>query len=379
MEFRDLKSQYQVLKDKIDARVIDVMASAQFISGPAVKELEGKLSAFVGTKHCISCANGTDALVLTLKGWGIGVGDCVFVPDFTFFASAEAVSAVGATPVFVDVLPGTFNLSPAALEEALARVREEGVLDPKAVIAVDLFGLAADYPALEVICQREGLKLLEDAAQGFSGAIGDRKNGSFGDAAATSFFPAKPLGCYGDGGAVFTDDDELAAIIRSLAVHGKGKEKYDNVRIGYNSRLDTIQAAILLEKFAALTQYEHEAIIQAASLYDELLKDIVEIPYIPKGYTSGWAQYTIKLKDRTQRDHLQRALKQKGIPSMVYYPTPMHEQTAFAGLPYDPARLLVSAELCGRVLSLPLSPYITEEDIRRVALAVKETIHDANE
>lgn len=375
MEFRDLKSQYLALKEAIDPRVMEIMGSAQFIGGKPVRELEEMLADYVGVKHCISCANGTDALMLVLKAWGIGPGDAVFVPDFTFFASAEAVSVTGATPVFVDVLEDTFNLDPKALEQAIRKVRAEDRLTPKAVVAVDLFGLAADYPTLEPLCRREGLKLLEDGAQGFSGAIGDRRNCSFGDAATTSFFPAKPLGCYGDGGAVFTNDDAVAALIRSLAVHGKGEEKYDNVRIGYNSRLDTIQAVILQEKFKALRDYELDDITGAAANYDDLLRGVAQTPIIPQGYTSGWAQYTIKCKDEAQRDHVMTELKARGIPTMVYYPKPMHRQTAYANLAVNEAELAVSTDLCRRVLALPLSPYITPADQEAVAAALKDALH----
>lgn len=375
MEFRDLKSQYRALAPAIDAGIRQVMSQAQFIGGRPVAELEAMLAEYVGRRHCISCANGTDALMLVLRAWGIGPGDAVFVPDFTFFASAEAVAVTGATPVFVDVAEDTFNLSPEALEAAIRRVRREGILTPRVCVSVDLFGLPCDYPALEAICAREGLKLLEDGAQGFSGGIGTRKNGSFGDAATTSFFPAKPLGCYGDGGAIFTDDDDTAELIRSLAVHGKGREKYDNVRIGYNSRLDTIQAVILKEKFRALVDYELADITRAAQRYDSLLADLVAIPRIPEGYTSGWAQYTIRLADEAQRDAVQVALKAQGIPTMVYYPKPMHRQTAFQDLTATEADLPVATALCQRVLSLPLSPYISEADQQRVARAIREVLH----
>lgn len=375
MEFRDLKAQYLKLKDNIDARVLEVMKTARYIGGPEVKELEHALAEYVGVDHCISCANGTDALMLVLKAWGIGPGDCVFVPDFTFFASAEVVSLVGATPIFVDVDPRSFNLEPEKLVEMINKIKAEGEFTPKAVIAVDLFGLPADYEKLEAICKLNNLKLLEDGAQGFSGRIGNKYSCSFGDAATTSFFPAKPLGCYGDGGAIFTNDHETAALIRSYAVHGKGESKYDNVRIGVNSRLDTIQAAILLEKFKALKDYEWSDINEAAAYYTELLKDHVEVPYLPKNFFSGWAQYTIKLKDKAQRDKVAEKLKANGIPTMVYYAKPMHLQGAFSAIPYYEEELKVSTELCDIVLSLPLSPYILREEIKKVADSVIEAVN----
>ncbi|MFB0917462.1 MAG: DegT/DnrJ/EryC1/StrS family aminotransferase [Clostridiaceae bacterium] len=376
MEFRDLKAQYSKLKDDIDSRVLSVMSHGKYINGPEVKELEKQLAEYVGVKHCITCGNGTDALMLVLKAWGIGKGDCVFVPDFTFFASAEVISLVGATPIFVDVDPRTFNIDPEKLVEMISKVKAEGNYDLKAVIAVDLFGLPADYEKLEAICKLNNLKLLEDGAQGFSGRIGDRYNCSFGDAATTSFFPAKPLGCYGDGGAIFTNDVDLEKLIRSYAVHGKGEDKYDNVRIGVNSRLDTIQASILLSKFEALKTYEWVDTNNAANYYTELLKDYVEVPYIPENFYSGWAQYTIKLKDTETRDKVSSKLKEKGIPTMVYYKKPMHLQTAFNNLPYYEEELKVSTELCDQVLSLPLSPYISKEEIKKVADAIIEAINE---
>lgn len=374
MEFRDLKKQYQVLKDKIDKRVLKVMEEGHYINGPEVKELEDMLKEYVGTKHCITCGNGTDALLLVLKAWDIKEGDAVFVPDFTFFASAEVVAQVGATPIFVDVDEDTFNIDPEKLEEAIIKVENEGKLKPRVVIAVDLFGLPADYIRIEPLCKKYGLKLLEDGAQGFSGRIGDRMACSFGDAATTSFFPAKPLGCYGDGGAIFCNDDETAKLVRSFAVHGKGEDKYDNVRIGYNSRLDTIQAAILIEKFNALKDYEFEEINKIADKYTEALKDVVKTPVIPEGFKSGWAQYIIKLSSKEERDSLQAKLKEAGIPTMVYYTKPMSEQTAFANLEYNKNKLEVSRKLSEIVLSLPLSPYLSKENQDLVSKNLKNIL-----
>lgn len=366
MEFRDLKKQYQVLKPKMDQAILEVMESAQFIGGSKVKELEERLASYVGVKHCITCGNGTDALSMMLMAWNIGPGDAVFVPDFTFFATGEVVSFEGATPVFVDVDPDTFNMDSKSLEKAIQAVKEEGKLVPKVVIPVDLFGLPADYDAITEVSHRYGMKVLEDGAQGFGGMYKGKRACSFGDAATTSFFPAKPLGCYGDGGAIFTNDDETADYLRSIAVHGKGSFKYDNIRIGWNSRLDTLQAAVLLVKFEAMKEYELEDINRVASWYTEALKDVCKTPVVPEGYYSSWAQYTIQLESEEQRDRVQASLKVKGIPSIIYYPKPMHEQTAFKGL-YKYVDCPVAERLCKTVLALPLDPYKTREDIVNIA------------
>ena len=344
--------------------------------GPQVRELERQMAAYVGVKHCLSCANGTDALTLALKAWGIGPGDAVFVPDFTFFSSAEVVSLEGATPVFVDVCEETFNIDAKDLECAVESVLSEGRLKPRVVVAVDLFGLPADYARIREIADRYRLLILEDGAQGFGGSIDDRRACSFGDIATTSFFPAKPLGCYGDGGAVFTDNDEWAELIASYRVHGKGTDKYDNVRIGMNSRLDTIQAAILQVKLKAFADYELDAVNAAAERYNSLLRDTVATPFIPEGFGSSWAQYTLRLRDAAQRDALQASLKSAGIPAMVYYPKPMHLQTAFAHIEPSDAKDLcpVATSLCGRVLSLPMHPYLTEKDIDTICEAVKKAL-----
>lgn len=371
MEFRDLKKQYEVLKDKIDLRVLDVMKNAHYIGGKEVTELSDMLKEYVGAKYCLTCANGTDALMLVLKAWGIKSGDVVFVPDFTFFSSAEVIALLGATPYFVDVDEKTFNLDPEKLEEAINIVKAEGKYNLGAVIAVDLFGLPADYEKIQRICSKHGLKLLEDGAQGFSGKIGDRLACSFGDASTTSFFPAKPLGCYGDGGAIFTNDEEVYKLMKSYAVHGKGDDKYDNVRIGYNSRLDTVQAAILIEKFKALKEYEFSDINKIAKRYTEMLKGVVETPEIPEGFTSAWAQYTIKLNSKEERDNLQKALKEMGIPTMIYYPKSMHMQSAFKDVDFMEEKLKTSTRLCDISLSLPISPYLTEEDQNKVVDGIK--------
>ena len=372
MQFRDLQKQYEVLKPQIDAAVQKVCAQANYISGQEVKELEQQLADYVGVKHCITCANGTDALTLVLMAWGIGPGDAVMVPDFTFFASGETVAYEGATPLFVDVDERTFNLDPDKLEDKILEVKAQGKYNLRAVVAVDLFGLPADYTRIEPICKKYGLLLLEDGAQGFGGTINGRRVGSFGDAAATSFFPAKPLGCYGDGGAIFTNNDEWAALIRSYAVHGKGSMKYDNVRLGVNSRLDTIQAAILQVKLKAFQDYELEAVEQVSRWYDEVLQGSgLVLPYRPEGFTSSWAQYTVQLPQGTDREALQAKLREQGIPTMVYYPKPMHQQKAFSGTDSAAADCPVTERLCRTVLSLPMHPYMTQEESFCVVNEVK--------
>ena len=370
MQFRDLKKQYEALKPQIDSAVAGVIAASSFISGPQVAELERRLAEYTGRKHCITCGNGTDALSMALMAWGIKEGDAVFVPDFTFFATGEVVSFEGATPVFVDVDKDTFNMDPEKLEEAVREVVNEGRLTPRLVIPVDLFGLPADYEKIQAVAEKYGMKILEDGAQGFGGRIGEKKVCSFGEISATSFFPAKPLGCYGDGGAVFTDSDETAAYLESIRVHGKGSYKYENVRIGWNSRLDTIQAAVMLPKFQAFQEYELEWVNEASARYTQELKDIVKTPVIPEHFYSSWAQYTIQLENREERDRLQGFLKEKGIPTMVYYPIPMHCQRAFEGLKLY-QECPVTERLCQTVLSLPMHPYLEREEQEQITAAVK--------
>lgn len=378
MQFRDLKKQYEVLKPEIDATIADVIDSSRFISGPQVKELEAQLAEYVGVKHCITCGNGTDAITLAMMAWGIGEGDAVFVPDFTFFSSGECPAIVGATPIFVDVDQRTFNLDPLKLEQAIQTILSEGKFTPKAVVAVDLFGLPADFPAIKAVCEKYGLLLLEDGAQGFGGSINGRMACSFGDIATTSFFPAKPLGCYGDGGAIFTDNDEWAAILRSLTVHGKsGNDKYNNIRIGMNSRLDTIQAALLMPKFKAFREYEIDAVNRAADKYTELLADSgIVTPLIPEGYVSSWAQYTVQLPGLIDRAKLIEHLKSKGIPSMVYYAKPMHLQGAFEGTRSAIADCSVTENLCKTVLSLPMHPYLKDDEIKEICDNILEFVHE---
>ncbi|MEG3029703.1 MAG: DegT/DnrJ/EryC1/StrS family aminotransferase [Oscillospiraceae bacterium] len=374
MEFRNLKKQYEVLKKEIDGSVQKVCANSNFISGAEVKELESELAQYVGTRHCITCANGTDALTLALMTLGIGEGDCVFVPDFTFFATAETVSFEGAVPIFVDVDYETFNICPKSLEKAIEETLKNTQLKPRAIITVDLFGLPADYAAIKEIADRYSLKLVEDGAQGFGGNIKGKNVCSFADIATTSFFPAKPLGCYGDGGAIFTDGDEQEELIRSYAVHGKNSEdKYNNIRIGMNSRLDTIQAAVLLAKFKAFKEHELEDVNRAAQYYTRELFDRVKTPTIPQGFYSSWAQYTIKLEGEAQRNELMEFLKAKDIPTMVYYPRTMSEQGALAQyLGYQPFECAVAKKLCRVCVSLPIGPYITKPEQDRVIDAIKE-------
>ena len=372
MQFRDLKYQYQVLKEDIDATMLKVASACNFISGKQVKELEEELAGYVGAKHCISCANGTDALSLAMMAWGIKEGDAVFVPDFTFFSTGEIVSFAGATPVFVDVDLDTYNISIDSLEMKIKDTIKEGKLIPKAVIPVDLFGLPADYDSIRKIADQYNLLVLEDGAQGFGGKIGNRRACSFGDISTTSFFPAKPIGCYGDGGAVFTDDDDMAALLRSICVHGKGTMKYDNVRIGLNSRLDTMQAAILSVKLKAFKEYEVADINKVAERYTEHLADVVKTPVIPDGFFSSWAQYTIQLDSREERDGLQAELKKNDIPSMVYYPKPMHMQQAFDGLVFNDKDYVNTIQLCDTVLSLPMHPYLENTDMNKVVEVIKQ-------
>ncbi len=382
MQFRDLPKQYEVLKEKIDAAMIEVASSARFISGPQVKELEQALAEYVGVKHCITCANGTDAITIAMRVWGVGKGDAIFVPDFTFFSSGECPAEEDGTPIYVDVDENTYNLDPVKLEEAVKKVIAEGKYNAKAVVAVDLFGLPADYLAIKEVCDKYGLLLLEDGAQGFGGSIGGKLACSFGDISTTSFFPAKPLGCYGDGGAIFTDNDEWAILIRSLCVHGKDtgnlndpNAKYNNIRLGFNSRLDTLQAAILLPKFKAFVDYELADINKVAGWYTDGLKDTgLVLPIIKDGFYSSWAQYTIQLPEGVDRTAVQAKLKEADIPSMVYYPKPMHQQGAFAGTDSAIADCHVTERLCATVLSLPLDPYKTKEEIDFVVAVMKKAL-----
>jgi len=375
MQFRDLKTQYQMLKQEIDNGIKEVINSSAFILGKPVGELEKQLAEYVGRNHCVTCGSGTDALQLALMVWGIGSGDAVFTSDFTYFASAGTTSILGGTPIFVNIDIRTFNMNPVALEEQVKRVTREGRLKPKAIIPVDLFGQPADYDNIVPIARKYGLKILEDAAQGFGGNIRGKKACSFGDISITSFFPAKPLGCYGDGGAIFTDDDEVDARLRSLRAQGKSPvDKYDNREVGMNSRLDTIQAAVLLPKFKAFVEYELEAVNKVGKWYTERLKDRYIIPTVLDGFYSSWAQYTILLENKEKRNEVQRALRDQDIPSMIYYPRGLHQQEAYRYMNLPDEWYPKTIEATKRVLSLPVHPYLMENDVERICNVLLQCI-----
>lgn len=367
MQFIDLHAQRARIGERLKAAIDRVIEDGRYIHGPEVAEFEKKLGDYIGVEHVIACANGTDALLLPLLAAGVGPGDAVFCPGFTFAATAEVVALAKAEPVFVDVDPDTHNLAPAELEAAVAAIRAEGRLNPKAVIPVDLFGLAADYSSIDAIARREGLMLIEDAAQAIGGSLGNAMCGSFGDVAGTSFYPAKPLGCYGDGGAMFTNDASFADKLRSYAFHGKGETQYDNIHVGLNSRLDTLQAAILIEKLAILEE-EMEARQVVAQRYSEGLRDVVKVPSIPAGSRSAWAQYAI---ETPVRDGLKAHLQDNGIPSVIYYVKPLHLQKAYEHFPRAPGGLPVSESLSARILCLPMHPYLSESDQGRVIDAIR--------
>ncbi|WP_210485926.1 DegT/DnrJ/EryC1/StrS family aminotransferase [Microvirga antarctica] len=369
--FIDLAAQRERLGSRVDEAILRVVNHGGYIMGPEVKTLEADLSAFCGAKHTISCANGTDALGFVLMAKGVKECDAVLCPSFTFAATAEVVAWTGATPIFIDVREDTFNLDIASLEAGVKTARKLG-LNPVAVIPVDLFGLPADYDAIEAVCEREGMWMLCDAAQSFGASYKGHKVGSMGLATTTSFFPAKPLGCYGDGGAVFTNDDELAAVMRSIRVHGQGSDKYDNVRIGMNGRLDTMQAAVLIEKLKIFPS-EIEARDKVAKRYNAHLRDIAVVPETPEGYTSVWAQYTLRMAG-FDREQFQADLKAAGVPTAVYYPKPLHQQTAYKGYPVAGNGLPVSERLALEVVSLPMHPYLTEAVQDRVIAAVKDAM-----
>jgi dTDP-4-amino-4,6-dideoxygalactose transaminase len=367
--FIDLAAQRRRIGSLMDEAILRVVNHGGYIMGPEVKQFEADLSAFCGAKHVISCANGTDALALVLMAKSVKPGQAILCPSFTFAATAEVVAWLGAVPIFVDCLPETFNMDPASLEFGINTARQLG-LKPVGVIPVDLFGQPADYDAIEAICAREDLWILCDAAQSFGASYRGRKLGTIGAATSTSFFPAKPLGCYGDGGAVFTNDDELAVIMRSLRVHGQGSDKYDNVRIGMNGRLDTMQAAVLIEKLKIFPD-EIAARDRVAKRYNEMLGDVVAVPVVAEGNTSVWAQYTLRVPNR---DSLAAALKAKGIPTAIYYPKPLHQQTAYCKFPCAGNGVPVSERLAGEVLSLPMHPYLEEAVQDRIITAVREAL-----
>ena len=374
MQFIDLKTQYKKLKEDIDKNIQEVLEKGNYILGEEVKKLEEELASYVGVKYCATCANGTDALSLALMALDIKEGDAVFVPSFTFYASAEVVSLQKATPIFIDSDPRTFNIDVKKLEEAILKVKHENKLIPKAIIAVDLFGQPADYIEIKKIADKYNLLIIEDGAQGFGGSINNKMACSFGDIATTSFFPAKPLGCYGDGGAIFTNNEELYNLVLSYRVHGKGTFKYDNVRVGMNSRLDTLQAAILLPKLKVFKEYELDLRNKWANLYTELLKDYVKTPIVKDKFISSWAQYTLILDNEEERNFVQNYLKEKEIPSMVYYPKPLHKQTVYENYNFNLEDLNVCEGLSNCVLSLPMHPYLDEETIKNISNIVIEAL-----
>ena len=369
--FIDVAAQRRRLGAAIDTAVARVLDHCQFMLGPEVRAFEAELAVFCGAKHAVTCASGTDALVLALRAKGVGPGDAVVCPSFTFCATAEVAALVGATPVFVDVETDTFNIDPKAIAGAIKTANAAG-LTPKAIIPVDLFGLPANHAAIAEVAAAEGLFVLDDAAQGFGASFGGRKLGTFGAMTATSFFPAKPLGCYGDGGAVLTDDDALDGLLRSLRMHGQGGDRYDNVRIGLASRLDTIQAAVLREKLKIFPE-EIEARNAAARRYSDALSDVVTVPTVPDGYVSVWAQYTIRLPGG-RRDAFAAALKAEGIPTAIYYPIPLHRQQAYKHYPVGEGGLRVSERLADEVISLPMHAYLDAGTQDRVIQAVRRAM-----
>ena len=373
MEFRDLKYQYRLHKKEIDNAIQSVLINTNFIQGKQVSELEKLLAEYVGVKHCITCANGTDALQLALMTWNIGAGDAVFVPDFTFFSSGEVVPLVGATPIFVDIDEDTYNINPQRLDQAIQYVLEKTNLKPRVVIAVDLFGQPADFKQIKETAEKYNLLILEDGAQGFGGSIETKKACSFGDIATTSFFPAKPLGCYGDGGAVFTENDEWAELIRSYCIHGKGIDKYDNVRIGMNSRLDTLQAVVLIEKIKFFDE-EIKKCNQVAEMYTKGLSESVKVPIVREGIVSSWAQYTICFESNKEREQAIKKLKENDIPTSVYYRKPMHRQSAFIENKNIKLDYTVTEKICERCLSLPMHSYLSVDEIEKIIKKV-EQIH----
>ncbi|SKA34916.1 DegT/DnrJ/EryC1/StrS family aminotransferase [Consotaella salsifontis] len=371
--FIDLASQRDRLRSGIDRRIAAIFDSCAFIMGPDVRELEERLCSFSGVAHTLSCSSGTDALALPLMAWGIGPGDAVFVPSFTFAATAEVVAWLGATPVFIDVHEDTFNMDPASLQAAIGEVEREGKLRPRAVIAVDLFGQIADYPAIKPICEKHHLKLISDAAQGFGSTLDGKMANAWADVVTTSFYPAKPLGCYGDGGAIQTDDAELAKVMESLRVHGGGTDRYDNVRIGMNGRMDTIQAAVLLEKLTVFPE-EIELRQAVADRYASGLGDVVKTQRVIGGAQSTWAQYTVTLS--SQRDAFMTAMKGKGVPTVIYYGKPLHRQTAYSAFPRSGGTLPVCDRLSEIVVSLPMYPYLDNETQDYIIQSVRQSLDE---
>jgi UDP-2-acetamido-2-deoxy-ribo-hexuluronate aminotransferase len=368
--FVDLKAQYARLKPQIAEAIQDVLDDGRYILGPAVAKLESELAEYCGVAHAISCSSGTDAIFMPLLAYEVGPGDAVFVPSFTFTATAEAILLAGASPVFVDVEADSFNIDLADLTKKISETRAGGKLTPKAILAVDLFGLPADWNGLNTLAEREDLYLISDAAQSFGGAYHNKRVGSLAPVSGTSFFPAKPLGCYGDGGAIMTDDDGLAEVLKSIRVHGAGADRYEVVRIGINGRLDSIQAAILSVKLSVFDD-ELEARERVAQIYDDELKDVVATPKRIEGLKSAWAQYTIKMEKRAA---IQEKLGAAGIPTMIYYPKPMHLQAPYLAYGGGEGSLPVSETICRQVMSLPMHPYLSDDDARRIAAATRDAL-----
>lgn len=375
MQFIDLKTQYRSLKKAIDSNMQSVLDTGVFIGGPYVKALEQELAAFVGRKHCITCANGTDALQIAYMVTGIGAGDAVFCPDMTFISSTEPAKMFDATSVFCDITPDTYCLCAESLERQIQAVLAEGKLTPKAVVAVDILGNPCDYDAIAAVCEKFGLLLIEDAAQSFGASYHGKKCGAFGQIATTSFFPAKPLGCYGDGGAIFTDDDELANAMRSICVHGKGPGgKYDNIRVGVNSRLDAMQAAILLPKLKALADHELQDRQTVANRYSRAFAGKLTTPFVAEHCVSVWAQYALLAETTAQRDRIVAHLNEKEIPNMIYYPTPQHALPVFQQEPCYGETFPNANDYCARTFSLPMHPYLEKAEQQRVIAAVLEAL-----
>jgi len=381
MDFIDLKTQQTRIKETLNNNIQNVLSHGSYIMGPEIKQLEAKLAAYTKTKHAISCASGTDALLMALMAYGVKPGDAIFTTPFTFIATAEVIALLGATPIFVDIDPKTYNIDPAKLSLAIKALKNNDPssyplpithnplpIVPKGIIPVDLFGLLADYEAINNIAKENGLFVVEDAAQSFGANYKDKMSCAFGNIACTSFFPAKPLGCYGDGGMCFTDNDQLADKMNSIKVHGKGSDKYDNIRIGINGRLDTLQAAILLAKFDIFPE-EVELRQIVAQRYTNLLSHYPSpiTPYLPSGARSAWAQYSLLAKDEEHRTALLKNLQDNKIPSAIYYPKPLHMQTAFAYLGYKKGDFPVSEDCANRIFSLPMHPYLEEQDQKKIA------------
>ena len=364
MDFIDLKTQQSKIREKIDKRIKSVLDHGKYIMGPEVLELEEKLASYVGMEYCLSCSSGTDALLIPLLANGIGHGDAVITTPFTYIATAEVMALLGAKPIFVDIYESTYNLNPDGIESAIKYAEHRG-LNPKAIIPVDLFGLPARYRMINKLAKRHNLLIIEDAAQGFGGAIREKKAGSFGDISSTSFFPAKPLGCYGDGGAIFTNNEELAKIMKSIRVHGSGFDKYENIRVGINGRLDTIQAAILLEK---LSIFNDELVLrnQVADYYKNNINSIFTKPFIPDGYMSSWAQYSLLANSESERNEIMSILSNANIPSMIYYKLPLHLQTVFKKLGYRDGDFPISEKTSKQIFSIPMHPYLDNDKQNRI-------------